>query len=131
MIKSCGGMPRKGAKMCRQFCFDKYFDNFLRNESQTRATVENDISKTYSQYPFAHGESADVNANDDFIARKFQEIMGRIKPVLKEKYQHNVVCPDQNDFAVDIIDEAVKIMAKDFCNQLKAIHKCGKMFKNN
>ena len=118
-------MPQRGAEMCRQFHFDEYFDNFLRNERQTRAMLENDIRKAYSQYPFTDGESDNINVDDTFITNKFQEITGKIKQVLKEKYPDSGAFPNQIDFSINILDEGANIMAKDFCDQLKTVHKSG------
>ena len=99
------------------FNFDKYFDNFLKNDpNSTEAEIKNDIKKVYSQYPFSN------NDGNDFFSEKYQKIKEQIKNKLKEKYQKSNSCPDQTVFSNDVIDACVGELGKDFCSELKKIH---------
>ena len=60
------------------FNFDKYFDNFLKNDpNSTEAEIKNDIEKVYSQYPFSN------NDGNDFFSEKYQKIKEQIKNKLE------------------------------------------------
>ena len=106
----------------KKFVFDKYFKNRRKSDANTKAAIKNDIEKIYSQFPFSKGNSTSV-VNDSVVEEKYEEILEKITPKLREKYPEGNNAQDDVTFSNDMIDASVDVMASDICKKLKEIHR--------